>query len=393
MSEPTGTIVFVDDEPDVLGALRQSLRRERKRWRMRFCEGGSDALDAIQDQTPDVVVTDMRMPKMDGAELLERVRQVAPEAIRIVLSGQSDETQIMRALPVAHQWLAKPCDRADLVAALEQAIRCRQRMADPRLSRIAGSVSSLPSPPQVHLRLQQALSTPNSDYAKVAEVVEDDVGVSVKVMQLANSAFFGLPSKITCVQDAVAMLGFETVLDVVASASVYEAMQELPPLPGISHATIQQHARRTGALARRMLEGDEARFAGTAGLLHDAGLLLLASSVPDRMREALELSTAESIHLYRAERECLGADHAEIGAYLLSAWGFPNAVTEAVALHHDAAALDTEHFGPTAAVYVANALADGVDFDAAQLEPFGLADEFEGWLEFLASMQGAGTGD
>src|SRR5215469_9947183 len=114
-------ILFVDDEPKVLDGLRRLLRPQRLQWDMSFIEGGEAAL-ALLDQSPfDVIVSDLKMPGMDGTALLERAREHHPQVVRIVLSEYADLEAAFRAAQVAHQLLLKPCDAEMLRVAIDRA--------------------------------------------------------------------------------------------------------------------------------------------------------------------------------------------------------------------------------------------------------------------------------
>ena len=128
-------VLFVDDEQAILDGLRNSLRKERKRWDMTFALGGQQALEDMKQTPADVVITDMRMPGMDGAELLRHIQRDFPAAARIVLSGQAERESIMRALPVTHQFLHKPCDGETLRAVIEQTHALHKLMQNPALDR------------------------------------------------------------------------------------------------------------------------------------------------------------------------------------------------------------------------------------------------------------------
>ena len=108
-------ILFVDDQQQVLDSLRDALRPQRHEWEMLFATSGADALAELERAPCDVVVSDMRMPGMDGAALLGHVEHSHPAAIRIVLSGSTEREVVMRAAAVAHRLLAKPCDVEELV--------------------------------------------------------------------------------------------------------------------------------------------------------------------------------------------------------------------------------------------------------------------------------------
>jgi DNA-binding NtrC family response regulator len=121
MASPMSRILLVDDEPFLLEALSMLLRRQRPEWSLRLAAGSAEALDALAEEPADVVVSDLGMPGMDGAALLEHVSQAHPQAGRVLLSGLSAAEMRARGA-IAHVRLQKPCDTAKLCAAIEQAL-------------------------------------------------------------------------------------------------------------------------------------------------------------------------------------------------------------------------------------------------------------------------------
>ncbi len=103
-------VLFVDDEPKVLAGLQRMLRPLRHEWRMTFAAGGAEALAMLERGPFDVLVTDMRMPGIDGPQLLEEVRRRFPHVLRIALTGQYHGDAVQRSAALAHYHLAKPCD-------------------------------------------------------------------------------------------------------------------------------------------------------------------------------------------------------------------------------------------------------------------------------------------
>src|SRR5690606_34045961 len=114
-------ILFVDDEPHVLDGLRDLLHKRLREWEMSFALGGQEALTLLETRPFDVVISDMRMPGIDGVTLLRLVKERYPAIARIVLSGQAERDAVVNALPVAHQFLSKPCDVEVLYAVVERA--------------------------------------------------------------------------------------------------------------------------------------------------------------------------------------------------------------------------------------------------------------------------------
>lgn len=120
-------ILFVDDEPAVLAGLQAAFRRDRERWDMVFVHGSDAALAQLAVGAFDAVVSDMRMPGLDGAGLLGHVEQFSPQTRRIVLSGSADSLDAVRAAAAAHEVLTKPCSARAVRATLERLLAARER--------------------------------------------------------------------------------------------------------------------------------------------------------------------------------------------------------------------------------------------------------------------------
>jgi len=118
-------ILFVDDEEKVLHGLRRTLYDKRDHWQIEFALGGEAALDVLKNFPCDVLVTDMQMPGMNGSELMDRVREMHPEIIRIVLSGNYDQSSVFRLVHGEHQYLRKPCDKDLLVNTIDASLKLR----------------------------------------------------------------------------------------------------------------------------------------------------------------------------------------------------------------------------------------------------------------------------
>jgi HD-like signal output (HDOD) protein/CheY-like chemotaxis protein len=330
-------LLFVDDEPRILQGLRQSLRSQRKVWEMEFVESGDAALQRLAGARFDVVVTDMRMPTMDGAELLSRVRTLQPDALRLVLSGQMDDRTAARAAASAHRFLAKPCETAALVAHLSRALELRDQLCSDELRACIGGMAGLPSLPSHCAELSSALRDESVNLKQVSRIVEGDVGMTVKVLQLVNSAFFGLPRQITSIEQAILQLGLGALHSLVIANALFEE------LTGGDVELLRDEEARSLLAARYArcfnLERRQADAAIASAMLHNVGRLALMSRMPEEYRANREHARAHATTLDQAEKARLGVTHAAIGAYLLGLWGLPFEVIQAVGSQN--AAVDT----------------------------------------------------
>ncbi len=351
-------VLFVDDELQILEGLRRMLRTQRHEWEMAFAPGGEAALALMEASPFDVIVSDMRMPGMDGAKLLTQVRDLYPQVVRIVLSGHTELSTALRVVPVAHQFLAKPCDTGTLRVAVERACHLKGLLNDDSIRRTVGALRDLPSLPSTYDALTQALTNPDTSLQKLAKIVEHDVGISAKILQLVNSAFFGIAHSITNVEHAVVYLGINTLRSLVLSLEIFRVFQPKKPLPGFSLESLHAHARLVAHIAARLpVPKHLTEITMVAGMLHDVGKLILAWKFPARFKKLLAQVAEEQRPLYKVEEREYGFSHAEIGAYLLGLWGLPYVLVEAVALHHGPNRVPHQCFDAVSAVQVANLLA------------------------------------
>jgi len=369
----TRRVLFVDDEPRILEGLRRLLRPLRDQWDMVFAEGGAPALAELTAAPVDVVVSDMRMPGMDGGQLLEQVAALSPATIRIVLSGQTDDQAASRIVPVAHQFLMKPCDPETLRDVIERACALRDLLGDPILRETVGAIESLPPVPGVYLALGRALSNPESSLDDIAGVVERDAALTAKVLQLVNSSFFGQRREVSSVRQACALLGTGLIRSLGLAHEVFAPGSWR--VEGLSLEREQAHAVRVAALARAMLPDPVAGEAAVAaGLMHDLGKLILASRAPAAFARHVAQSREQSRPLYRLELDHCGVSHAEVGACLLGLWGLPHEVVEAVAHHHLPGRVPAGDHRVLAAVHLADALVRQAQGDpAGEVHPESVA--------------------
>ena len=334
-------ILFVDDEPNLLDALERMLRHQRRDWEMAFVGSGKQALALLESRPFDVIVSDVLMPEMNGAELLEWVQRRFPGVIRVVLSGHFERDAALKAAGVAHRYLAKPCSAAGLVAAIEGLCRSAALLPDFRARCVVGSIGSLPGLPNACADAIELLREPEASFDQICQVIERDVGMTAQLLQVAGSPLFG--NATTTIPAAVGRLGFDGMRQLLVSRQIFESFEPVPAVRGFSLEDFELHCWITAKIAARMpASPDVLSQAVLAGALHDIGKLVLALRLPALFEEVLEASRREKRALHQAEKEAIGANHAEIGGYLLSLWGLPEPVVDAVFRHHQPATRPNE---------------------------------------------------
>jgi len=331
-------VLFVDDEPNVLAAIRRMLRSKHKEWEMAFAESGEDALVLFEKQSFDVIVSDIRMPKMDGAELLQKVKDAYPSTIRIALSGQVGLNEVVRSIRAVHQYISKPCDAEDLIEKIESALKSRKILNDPMMQELVTEIDALPVIPNVFKEIEEELRAPEPSINKVADLISMDVGLVAKTLKLINSPYFGLPSQIDSIFQAITMLGLDTIKALVLGTHLF-SMYDENLLPNFSLSMLWEHSFRVSNIARLIAEyegmsRDQVVQARMTGLLHDVGKLVLANSFPERYKRVLDNVSDVKRTIYDCEQEEFGTTHAEIGAFLMGLWGMPGDLVHGIGYHH-----------------------------------------------------------
>jgi putative nucleotidyltransferase with HDIG domain len=393
-------VLFVDDEPMVLDGLRRMLRGMRNEWEMEFAASGPEALKILDNKQFNVIVTDMRMPGMDGCQLLNLVKALHPQVVRIVLSGQSDKGTVLASIGPIHQFLSKPCDAETLKSTVARVCSMRDLLEDEALIKVVSGMESLPSLPELYSDVMDEVNSEEGSLNKVGEIISRDAGMSAKILQLVNSAFFGFQRDITSPVRAVHLLGLETVKSLILSVKIF-SMFSRSDLAGISLDGLFRHSLAVGLSAQNIagLESweqwrkDEAFM---AGLLHDIGKLILAEKFPAQCLKVLENADGTNSHIHDAEQYIFGTTHAQVGAYLLGIWGLSETIIQTVAFHHAPGKSPCREPNTLTAVYLANIFentsgAEGQSLpesDTEYVERLGIADRVEIWSKLRQKRQG-----
>jgi putative nucleotidyltransferase with HDIG domain len=387
--------LFVDDEPMVLSGLKRMLRGMRNEWDMVFAESGEEALQILETAPFEVIVTDMRMPGMHGAALLEKVRERFPEVVRIVLSGHSEQELTLKSVRTAHQYLSKPCDADTLKNTISRAFALRELLKGDTLKQVVSNIETLPSLPKLYQEIMTELQSEDASMGRVAEIISKDVGMSAKVLQMVNSAFFALPRHIEGIGQAVNLLGLETIKSLVLSAQIFDQFES----KGVSESFLEKlwdHCMGAAAFAKAIAkeEGLGRKVvddAFLAGMLHDVGKLILSMGFPEKYSEVIKYARENVLFLRDVEHEMLKTTHGAAGAYLMGLWGFGDDVVEAIAFHHEPGRCPACTMSVLASVHAANALEhvsrpDGVCFHEARLDMeflnrIGVAEKLDRWAQ------------
>lgn len=351
-------LLFVDDDPLALEQLRRELVHARLLYDAVYVDSGEAALTALTGGEFDAIISDLRMPGMDGAALLAKVRDQYPNVVRVCMSGAIDDADFMRAVPVTHQFLSKPCIGEALRDVVERACGLRSILHHQGIRALVGRLNSLPATAATFQELSNAMTEPNTHTADISRIVSKDQALCIKTLQMVNSAFFRRPSPVTSIQAAVQFVGMELIKSLALSACVFNALDASPAASRLLK-DLQTRSMRKAHFARTLLKDSRHADEGfTAALLLDIGQAVLALCSPEMFAEVMQIARESKRPWHEVEREAFGVAHPEVGAYLLGLWGLPLELIEAVAYHHTPSRVRHAQTAMLAAVHVADAVVD-----------------------------------
>jgi HD-like signal output (HDOD) protein len=381
-------VLFVEDSELLREVFEVMLTSEREQWDVRTAANGETALELMKEAAFDVVASDMSMPGMGGIELLKEIGKLYPQTSRIIISGMGDQGTIADALGSTHQFLVKPVAVKTLRATLVRINGLDAYLKDEKFKILAAKLGTLPTFPALYLEIMQAVESPNASLKNIGDIITKDPGLTVKILQIANSAAFGLAERIHDPAEAIQQLGVNTIRSLVLSAHVYTSFAASQS-EHFSADILWAHLMKCGQVARAIMRAENAEAAEvedafTAGILHDIGKLMLADALPHDFQKALALAKERQVPLQEVELEIFGATHAGLAAYLLGLWGMPASIVEAVAFHHTPEKSTNLQFSPLTAVHVANALepqAGGIKakLNSDYIQKIGGANRLESW--------------
>ncbi len=317
-------LLLVDDERAVLEGLKKVLRPWRESWAVDVAEGGRAGQAALESTPYDAVVSDARMPDVDGEAVLRFAAERQPQAIRLVLSGQVDARTGHRLAGVSHQFLVKPTNAQALMVAVEECLSLADSLASPKLREILGKISGLPTAPRAYQRLSALVDNPASSADEVAAVVQTDFSLVTRVLRLVNSPLFGLSRTVESAKEAVVLLGVERLRELVLLTELFSSQGPREVVEAIHESALVR-----SQVARVLAAGSPVVDLGAEGaLLTEVGAHALACGAADY--EALWRQAGGGAALCELERAAYGATHVDVGAVLLGLWHLPPAVVNAV---------------------------------------------------------------
>ncbi len=295
------------------------------------------AIEIIADREIGVIIAHFGRNLKDCHNFCLQARKQAPSFIIIILLNDEHSGEVANKIKYAHQTLALSCSNKEIVGAIERGlIASREIQKNPKLTSLLSKLESLPSPPSVYFNLRENLDMPSCNASSLSKLIARDPVLAAKILRIANSGFYAVSRTISDLQQAIALLGTETLLGLVLATHVYDSL----PLPGLNLENLWKHAIGVGLLSREIAKDQGANqsqieSSGIAGLLHDLGSLVFISNKPAEYQAILRKAKGFEPELVKYEKQAFEINHAELGGFVLMLWGLPDSTVNAVKDHHN----------------------------------------------------------
>ena len=358
------SILIVNDEPKLITGLKSNFSLQQKDWELIFVNDDIEAAEKLETEKIDVIISDISLDRIDGTKLLKKVRERYPHIIRIVLSRYANDHMALRNSRVVHQSIAKPTTPEIIVNTIEKAHKLRNQLKDSELLSLINTIDVLPSLPDIYLKLEEEINSKSSSIEKLGKIISTDAAITSKILHLANSAFFGLPQRISNITQALNFLGINIIQSLVLTIKLFNAMDSRTPNAAI-YKSLWNHSNKVAFMAKQLASSanlskidNEDTYLG--GLLHDIGKIILLEKI-----EGIKIGADLSFKEY--ENRFNNITHADIGAYLLGLWGIPDSIVEAVAYHHSTENISINNISPSTLVRLANKIVNNSDLNVEDI--------------------------
>lgn len=329
-------IVFVETQGRFLTRLRSDLMGSRPDWQILLVVDASTALDLIAQRKISIVLASFGDDRSSCEDFFYALKDQAPEIIRMGLLMEQTKDNLIKSLEYAHECISAHCSTSQIEVLITRGLLVWDRVRkNRRLADLLSNLQKIPTPPSLYFDIRDELDSPTGSARSVAQIIAKDPALTAKLLKVANSGFYATPRTVADLYEAITLLGMDLVQALVIAAHLYDQL----PIPGLNLDELWKHSIAVASLAKEIAAEEGANRAITStcaisGLLHDIGELVFLANMPDPYFSMVRRSGGDEKALLKMELEQFGVGHPELGALILSLWGLPEDVVQAIAYHH-----------------------------------------------------------
>lgn len=325
-------VLFVDDERQILKALKRLFHKSG--FESFYASSGEEALGIMEKESIDMIVSDIRMPNMNGYELLKIVKEKYPLTIRVALSGYTDKFKIYNALEsnLIKFYLFKPWNNDDLKRLINKLLNLKDTLENVKVLNLVSNIDELPSVPKLYYKINRLIDE-DAGMSEIASTIEQDQSIAANILRISNSAFYS--NKTGSVKEAIMFIGLLNVKNIILANNVLRSTKS----SGKAFSQLADHSIMVNSLSQgiyqNFLDKKVPNTYASAGLLHDIGKIVFYEHFSqDYSNLHMERKTYPDFNTIQLEKVTFGLTHEEIGAYLLDWWGIPLGIVESALFHH-----------------------------------------------------------
>ncbi len=335
-----GRVLFVDDDSSVLNVIRDTLFQTE--FEIITAQSAHEAIELIEQEHIDLIISDIRMPGMDGIQLLETVKKKWPSIIRVMLCAYNDESTALQSLTngLVTTYFPKPWDTTELKDDIIRLLKIHKTFKNEKMMNLMNRLERLPSLPMLYQYFMNAFHR-EATFEEFADIIKQDVAVATKILHIANSAFYRrLGEPTASIEHAIMTMGLNAVKNIVLAVT----LSTQKPLTNQQVQHFQDIINHSSIVNKyiqlfykiKFLKPINSKF-NSVGITHDIGKIILLQYFPERF-EKIKQHQVQNPYMtfYDCELDLgyAGNTHTEIGAFLLNLWNLPQISIEVALFHH-----------------------------------------------------------
>ncbi len=328
------TILIVDAEEQILKALKRVFLQTD--YNVYQAASGTIALDILDKERIDLIITDIRMPELDGYQLLTKVKAMYPEVIRLVLSGYADEKAIFKLLNanLAKMCIYKPWDNQEMLNIIKHVFELNRILSENSILQIINKIDNLPFVSFIYNDLCVLIEN-DASIVEIEKLLMKDQALSAAILRIVNSAFYNV--KTGSLKKAITYIGLTHIKSIAFTAGIsYNKALDINLAK--SYQLFSKHSLLTNKICNqvypKLFSKEMPSDSTCVGLLLEIGRVVLMSNFPKQYKKIISLEGIDKRPLYQLEKEILGIAYHEMSSYLLNWWGLPYCLIEATLYHH-----------------------------------------------------------
>ncbi len=326
-------ILIVDDEEQILKSLVRLFKRTD--YQIITALDGENALQIMSKENIDLIISDVRMPKMDGYQLLCLVKEKYPKVFRIILSGYAEENLLFQALEknIAKIYIFKPWINKEIIQVVDEIFKVEKTLEESDFLSVINNIDELPTIKSSYEKMISLIDN-GAELKEICVEIEKDISIGAKMLHLANSACQGV--KTGSINKAVTYLGIQNVIKIVKSTLIMDEMSN--DIFKKEFEMLWKHSTLTNKVLiyiyDKFLHKKIHEDHSSAGILINVGKVLMYKSFHERYFQAVMRAINENVSMLQLEKELFNITHKEAGGYLLKWWELPQSIVEGTLFHH-----------------------------------------------------------